>query len=137
MAFATYAGVGQKAQVMEAVAQEDGFCRERQATVSAEEDAFIVSLEVVEHRTAMAEAAFAFWAGVAFCAPLVRLHVLLALCHAGENALAEITLVELVLKVVCVQMLLQVLLGCKLGCANDALDRGCFCMGAQVLTIAH
>lgn len=66
MAFATYAGVGQKAQVMKAVAQEDGFCRERQAAVGAKEYAFIVSLEVVKQRAAMAEAVFAFWARVAF-----------------------------------------------------------------------
>lgn len=137
MAFATYAGIGQNAQVMKAVAEENGFCRERQATVNAEEYAFIVSLEVVEHRAAMAEAAFTFWAWVASCAPLVCLHMLLALCHAGENALAEITLIELVLKVVCVQMLLQVLLCSKLGCTNDALDCGCLCVGAQVLTIVH
>lgn len=106
MPFTSYAGVGQKAQVMKAVAQEDSFCRERQATVGAEVHAFIVSLEVVEHRAAMAEAVFAFWAWEALCAPLVRLHMLLALCHAGKNALAEITLIKLVLKVVCVQMLL-------------------------------
>lgn len=137
MAFAPYAGIGQNAQVMKAVAEEDGFCRERQATVSADEHALLVSLEMVEHSAVMAEAALTFWAGVAFCAPFVRLHVLLAFCHAGENALAEITLIELVLKVVCLQMMLQVILCSKVGCTNDAPDCGRLCMAAQVLTIVR
>lgn len=132
---ASYARVGQKAQVMKAVAQKDAFCREGQAAVGTEEYTFIVSLEMVQHGAVMAEAAFALWARVTFHAPLVCVHVPLALCHAGENALAEITLIELLFKMVCVQMLLQVVLCRKLGCANDALDNGRLRVRAQVLTI--
>lgn len=110
---------------MKAVPQEDGFSRERQATVGAEEYAFIMPLEVVEHGAAMAEAVFALRAREAPGAPLVRSNVLLALCDAGEDALAEIALIKLVLEVVRVQMLLQVFPRRKLCGANDALDAGC------------
>lgn len=137
MPLATYAGVRQQAQVMKAVAQEHGFCGERQATVRADEHALFVTLEMVKHGSAMAEAVFAFGAGVAFSAPLVCLHVFLALHEAGENALAEITLIKLFLKVVRVQMVLQFVLCCKLGRANDALKSGRLSVRAQVLAIVH
>lgn len=131
MLFAPYAGVGQKAQVIKAVAQEDAFCGEGQAAVSTKKYAFIVTLEVVQHGAAMAEAVFAFWAREA---PLVSLYMSLARCYAGKNALAEIALVELVFEMIRVQMLLQLLLCGEPGCANDALG---LCMRAQVFTIVR
>lgn len=65
----------------------------------------------------------------------VLLHMRQALFHAREDALAVVTLVELVLKVRGLQVLLEALLRLEDGLAHLAADGHGLGMGAQVNTV--
>jgi hypothetical protein len=99
MCTALDAGVRQQAQVGEAVLEEGILAAEVHGAVGAAIAADTAPLLVAAERAAQAEAAAALQTHVVRQLALVLLQVLLTLGQAGEDALACVTLIELLLKV--------------------------------------
>lgn len=125
---ASYAGVRQQAQVGEAVLQEGVLLHERLRAVGALQYPMALSLAVTREGLQRGETAAA---DLAFDVQhtRVQLHVVFARLQGREHVLAQVTLVELILKVSTGQVAPQILLGREAEPTDPAHERVDFGLG--------